>query len=105
MSDDLTLFADANQKFTVAEAVEDDTGDVTEEDPSDEVETGEEVAVLQGHAGIILGLAFTADGETLVNADHRPPRPTREWRPGRAKRWAWGEGRDAGRSCRGCWRP
>jgi hypothetical protein len=25
-----------------------------------------------------------ADGETLVNADHRPPRPTREWRPGQA---------------------
>ena len=23
-----------------------------------------------------------ADGETVVNADHRPPRPTREWRPG-----------------------
>jgi hypothetical protein len=23
-----------------------------------------------------------ADGETLVNADHLPPRPTREWRPG-----------------------
>jgi hypothetical protein len=23
-----------------------------------------------------------ADGETLINADHRPPRPTREWRPG-----------------------
>jgi mannosyltransferase len=25
-----------------------------------------------------------ADGETLVNADHQPPRPTREWRPGQA---------------------
>jgi 4-amino-4-deoxy-L-arabinose transferase-like glycosyltransferase len=25
-----------------------------------------------------------ADGETLVNADHRPSRPTREWRPGQA---------------------
>jgi mannosyltransferase len=23
-----------------------------------------------------------AGGETLVNADHLPPRPTREWRPG-----------------------
>ncbi len=23
-----------------------------------------------------------AEGETLVNADHWPPRPTREWRPG-----------------------
>ncbi len=25
-----------------------------------------------------------ADGVTLVNADHLPPRPTREWRPGQA---------------------
>jgi hypothetical protein len=25
---------------------------------------------------------LNADGETLVNADHLPPRPTREWQPG-----------------------
>jgi hypothetical protein len=25
-----------------------------------------------------------AEGETLANADHLPPRPTHEWRPGQA---------------------
>jgi hypothetical protein len=33
---------------------------------------------------IIFVHLLDGDGETLANADHRPPRPTREWRPGQA---------------------